>query len=75
MVNQAVGALKGTTEPIIMGNLVPDMDPELYGPQTLQDLLDASTGTAIGSIIFRNFNIIASNPRNRSSSGNEDFGF
>lgn len=37
MVNQAVGALKGTTEPILMGNLVPDMDPELYRPQTLQD--------------------------------------
>lgn len=37
MVRTAVGVLKGTTEPIIFGNLVPDMDPELYGSQTLQD--------------------------------------
>ncbi|GAV95935.1 hypothetical protein CS176_0165 [Corynebacterium glutamicum] len=37
MARTAVGALKGATEPVVMGNTVPDMDPELYGPQTLQD--------------------------------------
>lgn len=39
MLNQAVGALKGATEPIIMGNLVPDMDPELYGPKPYKILI------------------------------------
>ncbi len=64
MAQIAVGALKGTTVPNLIGNVVPDMDADFYGAPTLQDfeyeywmpdkeLDDAVLFTGVSTLLLR----------------------